>query len=113
MSLIPRSPSPGDRLDWRPREPQHPAPPLAVVPDSVELDVRSDLAHHRHDGIVRALGHLRRGIEEGRTPAYRRERALIELRASVQRQALVAGLGHLHVGTRPCTVMCEPMETRR
>lgn len=119
MSLLPRPSSPGDRLAWRPtiapagRQPIAPGFDLTIVEphpavDRADLDAEAvDL--ERRAAVRSALGHLTSGVRAGRSADYRRERALIELRASVQRQTLIDGLGHVHVGTPPCGPMCQPL----
>lgn len=116
MSLVSRPASPGDRLFWRPTAAV--AETCAQIWGSAKEGMpapsvdshQADDDAHRAEGIRKALDHLSTGIDNGRSANYRQARAIIALSISVQRQALVAGLGHVHVGTTACGPMCEPLE---
>lgn len=113
MSLVNRPAPAGDRLFWRPSAPV--AEACAVIWGSPHAgpaidDTERELGAHRAEGIRKALDHLSTGRDNGRSANYRQARAIIAMAQSVQRQALVAGLGHLHVGTTPCGPMCEPLD---
>jgi hypothetical protein len=120
MSLIPRPASPGARLDWRPRLVGQPAPvpaqpaTIRTVPAPVSAeegwaafaDRCRDLDAQRRVGLDQALDRLR---THHASPTYRRTRAYMALARSVELQARIAGLGHVHVGTEPCGPLCQPL----
>lgn len=113
MTLIERSSYPGDKIGWR-----NPDDSARVVLRGFSLaaagpaidETERELGAHRAEGVRKALDHLRAGQDNGRSANYRQARAIIAMAISVQRQALVAGLGHVHVGTTACGPMCEPLD---
>ena len=109
MSLLPRPTPAGDRLNWRPT----PVALKVVEPmPAVDRGNADALAAEleRRDGTRKALDYL---ASRSTSPVYRRTRAHLAMCRAVERQALIAGLGHLHVGTTPCGSMCEPMGEHR
>lgn len=116
MSLVNRPAPAGDRLFWRPRS-SEPAEGTHIwgaattgMPSTIVDSVQADIEAHRHEGVRKALVHLA-GTTTSTT--YRRTRAHLALCRAVELQARVAGLGHVHVGTGPCGVMCQPMGAHR